>query len=118
MFNASKGSGNQGRLAFVGGSCENTYNQSGMLEALRCELPTCGQEGSVESSRKVTNRVSGNTPFPLSSLDWKEVWEGCGYSLMRCPEGDLGYHLQCVTCPLGNPDPILQTGRLSPREGG
>lgn len=38
MLTISKESGNQGFLAFMGGSCENKCCQRGMLEPLRHEL--------------------------------------------------------------------------------
>lgn len=74
MLAISKGSGNQGCLAFVGGSCENKCHQRGMLEPLRPELPACGRKYRIESARKIKNQTHQTT---LSSV-------------ITGPEGDVG----------------------------
>ena len=65
MLAISKGSGNQGCLAFVGGSCENKCHQRGMLEPLRPELPACGRKCRIESARQIKNTVTPDTPNHL-----------------------------------------------------
>lgn len=62
MLDISKGNGNQGCLAFVGGSCEHKCHQRGMLETLRHELPACGRKCRIESARKVKNTATPDTP--------------------------------------------------------